>query len=259
MHDMTTKQLATHDGVFFLFDDMRLYIRIDTNTITDEGLDHLSAAMDDVSPTNPISLHLNAHEWQMRENLTFDDVKLRLTELRESPSSRYMAKRYRAASKPLGTADQPGSQRIGDLFSIVDARNGLIDNDTLRAVDATGLSGRIILLEVHSPHQIVFKHIGADHARRFGDDWPKQALGTATHNDQPDAEYSDWVHKHYIDTLENGARRDFIDAIIDVHRPGAQPVRSQYDRLLQPVRYANGADGLLVVSEVMPRLLPLAS
>lgn len=239
----------------------------DAKLVTSEALRTAVSHVKSLRFSGPLTIRFSGGEWDMEE--TYHDHHAAFARIDEtartlgqpsgpsaSPSS---ASPYRL-EKAAFSDDLPSHPTSIDLtYQAWSRADGNITPAFLRELDGAGILQRAIILDYdEAQHGLVFRFVGWGHAKRFGHDWPVRAIGTRHDHGQPDDSYTRWIARQYDTAFEGDPRRDYIDSIIRIDSPGRSG-RVQYERVLLPSRFLNGAPALVAVSIVRPGLLPLTA
>ena len=155
------------------------------------------------------------------------------------------------ASKPVSKEPRFGARRL-DIERIVDdatnplkplfqkwrISDGMFDDTTMPFLINFGLDFRLSVVtaeRVGEPLRFQFFGDGF----KFYDDQQKLSVIGCTLDDQPDAEYGEWLAAQYNAVVETG--RPALDYVTATIQPaGGAARRSRYERLLLPWRTGNG-------------------
>jgi|GEM_PF-1409003 len=235
-------------------------IEWDAKAVTPEALRAAVAHVKSLRFSGTLTIRFKAGEWEMEE--TYQDHNAAFARIHETATTpgglnAFAASPYRlerAAFHESGFAKPTSLDLTCEAWS---RARGNITPEFLNELDTAGILQRAIILDYDdSQHGLVFRFVGWGHAKRFGHDWPVRAIGTRHDHGQPDDSYTRWIARQYDTAFEGDPRRDYIDSIIRIDEPGLSG-RVQYERLLLPSRFINGAPALVAVSIVRPGLLPL--
>ncbi len=232
----------------------------DAKAVTPDALRAAVAHVKSLRFSGPLTIAFNAGEWEMEEtyrdhNAAFARINETATTLGEMQAFAASPYRLEKASFEDSTLIRPSA--IDLTCEAWSRARGNITPEFLAELDTAGILQRAIILDYdESQHGLVFRFVGWGHGKRFGHDWPVRAIGTRHDHGQPDDSYTRWIARQYDTAFEGDPRRDYIDSIIRLDQPGPSG-RVQYERVLLPSRFVNGAPALVAVSIVRPGLLPL--
>jgi len=235
-------------------------IEWDAKAVTPEALRAAVAHVNSLRFSGALTIRFRAGEWEMEE--TYQDHKAAFDRIRETTSTpngmdAFAASPYRLEKASFQELSTVKPTSIDLTYEAWCRARGNITPESLSELDTAGILQRAIILDYDdTQHGLVFRFVGWGHARRFGHDWPVRAIGTRHDHGQPDDSYTRWFARQYDTAFEGDPRRDYIDSIIRIDQPGLSG-RVQYERVLLPSRFVNGAPALVAVSIVRPGLLPL--
>lgn len=226
-----------------------------------DGIERLLRDIARLPVKAPISLLVKTSLWRMTEQHSGPTaVAARLREaIRMLSVPRGQLLHHPHVAKPIALESDVGNH-ISSAYKAIDAAGFTLSGKTIRALHELGLWRRsIVLVPGSDGKELTYRYIGSAHRRRFGR-WTADAIGQpCSYGDPANPAYSQWVSRYYQLAFHNGTPvRHIVDSLINQRQPTALPDRTNYDRLLAPMRLVDGRAGLLVVSEVTPGLLPLA-
>lgn len=226
-----------------------------------EGIENLLHNVARLPQAAPISLLVSTALWRMTEQHSGPvAVAARLREaarLLSVPRGQLLHHPY--AAKPIALETEVGNS-ISTAYRCIASNGFILSGAVIRALRRLDLWQRSLVLVPDKHEQtLIYRYIGHAHRKRFGD-WTTDAIGRPfSYGDTANPGYSQWVSRYYQLAFQNGTPvRHVVDSLIKPMRQTAPPDRTNYDRLLAPVRLLDGRGGLLVVSQVTPGLLPLA-
>jgi len=234
---------------------------VDMEEATVEGVERLIRDLTALPHSAPISLLVKTPLWKMSEQHSGPlAVAARLREVSRIlsvPRGQLLHPPY--AAQPIALESDVGNN-ISDAYRSLDTSRFTLSGDVIRALHRLDLWQHSIVLALGPDDaELTFRYIGGAHRKRFGS-WAKTAIGRPfSYSDTANPSYSQWVSRYYQLAFNSGTPvRHVIDSLINRMQQADLPYRTNYDRLLAPLRLVDGRGGLLVVSQVTPGLLPLA-
>ncbi len=235
-------------------------IEWDAKAVTSAALQAAVAHVKSLRFSGSLTIAFKAGEWEMEE--IYPDHKAAFERIQETAKvlgelNGLVASPYRLEKADFEDAFINRRTGIDATWEAWSRAKGKITPEFLADLDAAGMLQRAIILDYDdSQHGLVFRFVGWGYGKRFGHDWPVRAIGTRHDHGQPDDSYTRWIARQYDTAFEGDPRRDYIDSMVRVGEPGPSD-RFQYERVLLPSRFVNGAPALIAVSIVRPGLLPL--
>ena len=236
-------------------------LSVDLSAAEIESIEQIRQKVTALRSNAPIALQIKSPDWTMNEQHSGPAaVAERLREvcrLLSVPQGRLL--HHPCSAQPMALESNMGNC-ITSVFRCLESRRFTLSGEAIRKIDGLGLWRRSIVLAADSDEDgLTYRYIGSAHRKRFGN-WTTEAIGRPfSYGDAANPFYSQWVSRFYEPAFHSKTPvRHLVDSLINHRQPAALPDRTNYDRLLAPIRFVDGRRGLLVVSQVTPGLVPLA-